>query len=74
MGREARLGPGWIVNLEPNYNLTLGAVGIVDGRYLSPETTLEQRGVSSLKLSDNQRRNDTPWYFNSNDRFTLTCQ
>lgn len=60
------LGPGWIVNLEPTYNLSLGAVGIVDGQNFNGETSLDLRGVSGLQLDPNQHRNATPWQFQSN--------
>lgn len=69
--KKRGLGPGWIVNLEPTYNLDLGAVGIVDGHYFSKETSLEQRGITGLKLDPNQRRDPTPWQFNSNDQIQV---
>jgi hypothetical protein len=65
------LGPGWIVNLEPTYNLTLGAVGVVDGQYFNPETSLQQRGVTGLQLDENQHRDTTPWQFNSNGQIAI---
>ena len=43
--KERGLGPGWIVNLEPTYNLSLGAVGIVNGQHFNGETRLDLRGV-----------------------------
>jgi hypothetical protein len=66
--KKRGLGPGWIVNLEPTYNLKLGTVGIVDGQYFGRETTLKRRGVTGLKPDGDQRRDDTPWQFNSNDK------
>jgi hypothetical protein len=65
------LGPGWIVNLEPTYNLNLGAVGVVDGEYFSPETSLDLREVTGLQLDPNQRRHSTPWQFNSNNQIQV---
>jgi hypothetical protein len=65
------LGPGWIVNLEPTYNLSLGAVGIVDGAYFNGETTLDLRGVTGLQLDTNQRRDDKPWQFQSNSDISV---
>ena len=64
--KERGLGPGWIVNLEPTYNLSLGAVGIVNGQNFNGETRLDLRGVSGLQLDSNQHRNATPWQFQSN--------
>jgi hypothetical protein len=68
------LGSGWIVNLEPTFNLPIGAVGIVDGNEFRHETTLEQRGVSGLQLDTHQRRNDTPWQFQSDNEIKLDVQ
>lgn len=65
------LGEGWIVNLEPAYNLALGAVGVVSGIDFLPETTLEQRGVTGLQIDPNQQRKDTPWQFQSNDQIEV---
>lgn len=61
------IGEGWIVNLEPTYNLSLGAVGVVSDGAFAPETTLERRGVAGLDVDANQKRGDTPWQFQSND-------
>ena len=69
--KKRGLGPGWIVNLEPNFNLELGAVGILDGQYFSRETTLKLRKVTGLKLDNDQRREETPWQFNSNNRIQV---
>src|ERR1700761_4522871 len=65
------LGEGWIVNLEPTFNLTLGAVGFVSGNDFRQETTLEQRGVTGLEKDANQQRKDTPWQFQSNDKISV---
>jgi hypothetical protein len=65
------LGPGWMVNLEPTYNLKLGAVGVVDGQYFNGETTLEQRGVTGLRPDPDQQRNDAPWQFTSDNEITI---
>jgi hypothetical protein len=61
------LSPGWIVNLEPTYNLDLGAVGVVSGIDFLPETTLSQRSVTELAEDSLQQRSDSPWQFQSND-------
>lgn len=66
------LGSGWIVNLEPTYNMVLGAVGIVQGHDFKPETTLEQREVKGLKLDPNQKRDETPWQFSSNNEIDVS--
>jgi hypothetical protein len=65
------LGPGWIVNLEPTYNLDLGAVGVVSGIDFRAETILERRGVSGLLEDSTQQRLDTPWQFQSNDHIEV---
>jgi hypothetical protein len=65
------LGAGWIVNLEPTYNLTLGAVGVVQGNDFCPETTLKLRGVTGLQVDSNQHRDVTPWQFQSNDQIKV---
>lgn len=65
------LGPGWIVNLEPTYNLELGAVGVVSGIDFQPETTLSQRGVTGLAEDSLQQRANTPWQFQSNDQISV---
>lgn len=65
------MGTGWIVNLEPTYHLVLGAVGVVDGQYFNPETTLDARGVTGLALDQNQRRDDTPWQFQSDSGISV---
>lgn len=65
------LGEGWIINQEPTFNLALGAVGVVSGTDFHPETTLELRGVTGLQLDSNQRREDTPWQFQSNDQIEV---
>lgn len=65
------LGAGWIVNLEPTYNLSLGAIGVVSGIDFRPETTLELRGVSGLVEDSSQQRSDTPWQFQSNDQIKV---
>lgn len=65
------LGTGWIVNLEPTFNLALGAVGIVRGGEFYPETSLELRGITDLELDPNQQRNDTPWQFQSSDQIDI---
>jgi hypothetical protein len=65
------LGPGWIVNLEPTYNLELGAVGMVSGIDFQPETTLSRRGVTGLAEDPQQQRSDTPWQFQSNDQISV---
>jgi len=62
---------GWIVNLEPTYNLALGAVGVMSRDDFLPETTLERRGVIGLALDDNQQRQDTPWQFQSNEEISV---
>jgi hypothetical protein len=68
------LGEGWIVNLEPTFNLALGAVGLVSGMDFQPETTLDVRGIAGLKLDSNQKREDTPWQFQSNDQIAIDMQ
>lgn len=65
------LGDGWIVNLEPVYNLALGAVGVVDGDDFAAETTLELRGVIGLAEDPNQHRQPVPWQFQSNDGISV---
>jgi hypothetical protein len=65
------LGEGWIVNLEPTFNLALGAVGFVSGMDFRPETTLERRGLTGLHRDANQQRKDTPWQFQSNDQIAV---
>jgi hypothetical protein len=69
--KKRGLGPGWIVNLEPTYNLSLGAVGVVDGWHFKEETSLDRRGVTGLQLDPNQRRDHTPWQFQSNEQITI---
>jgi hypothetical protein len=66
------LGDGWLVNLEPTYNLGLGAVGVVDGDDFRAETTLDRRGVTGLDPDPDQRRSATPWQFQSNDGISVT--
>jgi hypothetical protein len=68
------LGSGWIVNLEPTFNLALGAVGVMEGNEFLPETTLDQRGVAGLQIDSGQRRDDTPWQFQSNDQIEIEVQ
>jgi hypothetical protein len=65
------LPTGWIVNLEPAYNLALGAVGIVDGQDFNAETSLALRGVTGLQLDPDQRRTDNPWQFHSNNGISV---
>jgi hypothetical protein len=65
------LGPGWIVNLEPTYNLSLGAVGVVNGHNFAAETSLGLRGVTGLQLDADQQRKDTPWQFQSNSEISV---
>jgi hypothetical protein len=65
------LGEGWIVNLEPTFNLALGAVGVVSNGDFHPETTLELRSVTGLSVDRNQQRKDTPWQFQSNDEIEV---
>jgi hypothetical protein len=65
------LGEGWIVNLEPTFNLVLGAVGVVSGLEFKPETNLELRGVTGLQVDPNQKREVTPWQFQSNDQIQV---
>src|SRR3954453_21064829 len=65
------LGSGWIVNLEPTYNLALGAVGVVSGIDFRPETTLELREVRGLVEDPSQHRSNTPWQFQSNDQIRV---
>lgn len=70
--RDSRgLGSGWIVNLEPTFNLALGAVGVVDGDEFHPESSLELRGITGLQRDLNQKRSDTPWQFQSNDQISI---
>src|SRR3954468_9422930 len=68
------LGPGWVVNLEPTYNLVLGAVGVLEGESFKPEATLDRRGVTGLPLDPDQRRDATPWQFQSNDEIRVTLE
>ncbi|GAA1825093.1 hypothetical protein ACFFOM_11945 [Microlunatus capsulatus] len=72
--RRRGLGPGWLVNLEPTYNLDLGAVGVVSGLDFQPETTLALRGVPALQEDPTQQRADTPWQFQSNDEIALSVE
>jgi hypothetical protein len=65
------LSDGWIVNLEPTFNLALGAVGVVSSSDFRPETTLELRGVTGLQVDTGQQRQDTPWQFQSNDQIEV---
>ncbi len=71
------LGEGWIVNLEPTYNLALGAVGVVEGDEFRPETTLEQRGVGPLATdgaASDGAPEPLPWQFQSNDGITVSTE
>lgn len=65
------LSAGWIVNVEPTFNLALGAVGVVSGTDFHPETTLELRGITGLQEDPKQQRQDTPWQFQSNDKIEV---
>jgi len=69
--KKRGLGPGWIVNLEPTYNLSLGAVGVVIGQHFNPETSLNLRGVTGLQVDKDQHREATPWQFQSNDGISI---
>lgn len=70
--RDRGLPAGWIVNLEPSYNLALGAVGVVDGQSFNGETNLVLRGVTGLQEDPDQRRTDNPWQFHSNNDISVT--
>jgi hypothetical protein len=65
------LAAGWIVNLEPTYHLSVGAVGVVSGIHFNPETNLELRGVTGLQVDPNQRREDVAWSFQSNNDISI---
>jgi hypothetical protein len=69
--KDRGLAAGWIVNLEPAYNLALGAVGVVDGRTFNAETNLAQRGITGLATDPDQRRTDNPWQFHSNSDISV---
>jgi hypothetical protein len=69
--KDRGLPQGWIVNLEPTFNLALGAVGVFDGEAFNGETNLALRGITDLTLDPDQRRTDTPWQFHSNSGISV---
>ncbi len=65
------LSAGWIVNMEPTFNLAIGSVGVVRDGEFNYESSLEQRKITGLQLDTNQKRQDTPWQFQSSDQIRI---
>lgn len=70
--KQYGLNEGWIVNLDLDQRLSLGAVGVVDGDTFHYETSLSERSIPVPRPDPTQSPDAEPWQFQSNEDITAS--